>query len=91
MTPYASQNNEVVMAGFTRIQRKILKLLSDGLPHRPAELQQCLYDTETSLAGVRVHLTLLRKKLRPNGEDIICEYINRSYRYRHVRLLQQEE
>ena len=73
--------------GFTPVQSAILKVLSDGMAHRKQELHGCLMDELGSLTTVRVHLCHIRKKLRPIGEDIICELKNRNIWYRHVRLL----
>lgn len=75
------------MVEFTPTQAKMLKVLSDGLPHPVSELQECLYDDRGIAHNVNAHLTAIRKLLRPRGEDIICQHINHSHRYRHVRLL----
>jgi len=72
---------------FTKTQRAILDVLSDGGPHPREELRQCLDDELASLAAMRVHLSELRKLLRPQGQDIICELRHRKTHYRHVRLL----
>lgn len=72
---------------FTPTQKKMLLVLADGLPHPISELQECLYDEKGCSHNVNAHLTAIRKILRLKGEDIICQHINRSHRYRHVRLL----
>ena len=66
---------------------KILAKLSDGMPHSLKELHSCC--GPSSASTVYYHLSILRTRLRPNGEDIICEYVmpSRGYAYRHVRLL----
>lgn len=73
--------------GFTATQRKMLAVLADGLPHSRHELKACLYDDQGHYSNVRVHLSSIRQKIRPRGQDIICEYYKRTLYYRHVRLL----
>lgn len=72
---------------FTPVQRRILEILSDGLPHTRFELHKCLNDELSPVRNIRPHLTAIRKKIRPHGEDILCEYIPHGTYYRHVRLL----
>jgi hypothetical protein len=73
--------------GFTPIQQCLLAVLSDGGPHEPVELLDCLGDPESGVKNLWPHLTYLRRKLRPSGEDIVCEIYRRKMHYRHVRLL----
>lgn len=74
-------------ANFTPTQQRILMVLADGLRHTKEELFPCLYDELGSIENVKDHISRMRKKLQPRGEDILCEvYYNRLY-YRHVRLL----
>ena len=75
------------MSQYTVTEQKILDVLSDGQPHSQEELHACLWDDQGSLANIRPHITHIRQKLRPLGQDIICEYIDRRRLYRHVRLL----
>ena len=83
-----SEQSAQVAPVFTPTQQRLLKLLSDGMPHTRKELVKCLDDELTSLDTVNVHISYLRRKLRPIGQDIICE-MGSSYKlgYRHVRLL----
>lgn len=74
-------------ANYTPTQKRILAVLADGLPHSSEELLKCIGDDLSPSGNLRVHLSLLRKKLRPLGEDILCEYSYRTYSYRHVKLL----
>ena len=71
---------------FTPTQQKIVDLLSDGLPHTRKEVHACLWDELSPLSNIKAHITAIRKKIRPLGQDIICEY-NGKIHYRHVRLL----
>lgn len=71
---------------YTPVQRRILKVLADGEPHDRAELHACLVDDLGPLSNIRVHLTRLRKKLRPQGQDIRCEMLGGQVYYRQVRL-----
>ena len=72
--------------GFSPTQRKILAILSDGLPHKLDELTACM-DSLTNPRTLHSHLATIRIHLRPQGEDIICQFIQRQRQYRHVRLL----
>ena len=73
--------------GFTPTQQRLLAVFGDGLPHTRKELHACLGDELTSPATLRCHIHLLRKKLRPKGQDILIEFVKHSLHYRHVRLL----
>ena len=75
------------MKGFTPTQTKILQILSDGLPHKFEELQQVLPDNLGGRKALNNHLQGIRYKIRPRGEDIICQFLLRQRQYRHVRLL----
>lgn len=72
------------MPHFTPTEQRMLKILSDGFPHHKSELQACLYDEEST---IRQHIYNIRAKLRPRGEDIVCELRLHGIHYRHVRLL----
>ena len=74
------------MSEFSPTQRKILAVLSDGMPHKMVELTACM-DELTNPRTLHYHLSLIREKLRPRGEDVICQFIYRQRQYRHVRLL----
>jgi len=73
---------------FTPVQRRMLAVLSDGMPHRKHELYPCLNDDLADMKAITVHISAMRKILRPKGEDIVCEYNRYIYWYRHIRLLQ---
>jgi len=74
--------------GFTPIQTRMLKVLSDGELHTREELHECLDDELGPLRNVAAHLTALRKRIRPTGCDILCQYLNRKFFYRLVILHQ---
>ena len=76
--------------GFTPTQTAMLKVLSDGLPHSKAELHACLPDELGAADNVFRHISAIRKTLRPRGQDVLCEYRERSRFYRWVRLLGHE-
>jgi len=78
---------ETLTVGFTPTQQRMLNLLSDGLPHSREAMLECLQDEQVCSTAHTPHLLAIRKKLRPKGEDVICEYIKRRPYYRHVRLL----
>lgn len=76
------------MPRFTPTEQKILAVLSDGKRHLKDELRVLLSDGELSDDTVmQMHVSNLRKKLNPIGQDIICEYNSRRIFYRHVRLI----
>lgn len=75
------------MNGYSPTQVKILQLLSDGKPHTREEIHALLIDELCQIEMVSVHISRIRKHLRPKGEEIICELANRRIHYRHVRLL----
>jgi DNA-binding CsgD family transcriptional regulator len=76
-----------VSVHFTPIERCILAVLSDGTAHRPRELLACLDDSQATVENMRVHLSRIRAKLRPAGQDILCVIADRTVHYRHVQLL----
>ena len=79
----------VSVEGFTRLEARMLAVLADGLTHTREELHACLYDTEGPLSNIKAHLTSIRKKLRPSGEDIICQILQGTPYYRRVLLVAQ--
>lgn len=78
-------------AEFTPTQLRMLEVLGDGLPHTKDELESCFEDVEFGDNLLSVHLTLLRKKLRAKGQEVVCEYKQRRLCYRHVRLIRPEQ
>jgi len=76
----------------SRIQKAMLKMLSDGLPHRKDELSTCLWDElSVSQFAVNKHLCAIRKHLRPKKRDILCVYLNPNrFCYQLVKLLTKD-
>jgi DNA-binding response OmpR family regulator len=76
---------------FTPTQERILTILADGMAHPRRELWDQMTDENDKEAAQNLsrHLSILRKRLRIKGEDIVCELNGSGYRicYRHVRLL----
>ena len=72
---------------FTETEKRMLQVLADGMAHTREELHACLPDELSALSAIKRHLTEIRKKLRPQGQDIICQLKDRRPLYRHVRLL----
>jgi hypothetical protein len=72
---------------FTPTQRRILAVLSDGLPHPVDELVKCLNDETATKQHVAPHLTAMRKLLGTRGETIANRYDRGTICYMHVRLL----
>lgn len=74
-------------AVFTVTEKKLLEILSDGMPHSKYQLLEVLDDGLAAVGALRVHITNIRKKL-PAGQIIVCEYARQQTFYRHARLLQ---
>ncbi len=73
---------------FTPTQLRILRRLSDGLPHSKEEMIKTI-DELATLGMFSQQLWILRKKLLPLGQDIVCRTHGggRQHAYQHVRLL----
>ena len=65
------------MIQLTPTQEKMLGVLSDGMRHTRQELHACLSDELAPLSNIQMHISNIRKVLRPIGQDIICEYYRR--------------
>ena len=76
---------------FTATERRILRVLADGLPHTKDELFACLEDELQDKNNVSVHVSRMRLKMRPSGHDIVNVFRMGSYKYQHVRLLDTDE
>jgi hypothetical protein len=63
--------------GLTPTQGRILSLLSDGRPHGRREVHSLLGDELQPLSHVQRHISVLRKRLEPRGETIVCELRHR--------------
>jgi len=72
---------------FTPTQQRMLRVLSDGLPHTRDELGACLDDELAKPKAIHNHLIVLRKLLKCHGETVLCEWDRKRPRYRHVRLI----
>lgn len=71
--------------GYSKTQLAMLEVLADGMAHTREELHAVC--GPSSLNVVKTHVARLRKHLRLQGQDIICELAKRRVCYRHVRLL----
>ncbi len=70
----------------TPTHKKMLALLSDGLPHSKLELHCCLWDDQSEINTIAYHISTLRQKL-PHGQAIVCEFYKRAMHYRLVELV----
>ena len=71
----------------TPTQQRMLTLLSDERPHNRFALKKCLRDAEMgSLQGIKMHLSMLRKKIEPHHYGIQCEMLAGESYYRLVHL-----
>lgn len=75
------------MEEFTNTQMAILRILADGMRHSRDDLVEVLPGENSDYRTLSVHLSKMRKMLRPIGQDIICELSDRKIHYRHIRLL----
>ena len=76
------------MITFTKTEKAILDVLSDGKPHKAEELVACLDDEMADMGAVHTHLDRIRKKL-PEGQIILCQFLRRARQFRLVRRLKQ--
>lgn len=72
---------------FTPTEKRILTVLSDGLPHTRQELHRCLSDELAELSAIQPHISRIRRRLQNKGQDIVCVLCNRQIQYQHVRIL----
>lgn len=75
----------------TPTERRMLTMLSDGMPHDREELQKCLWDDRGDKVNIKPHLSRIRRVLRLDGEDVICEFFGRTLNYRHIILVNPEK
>jgi hypothetical protein len=64
----------------------MLAVLADGRCHSSEELHGCLSDDRQPVYHIHVHISGMRKLLRPRGEELICQRLDGSTYYRLVRL-----
>lgn len=76
--------------GYTPTQQRMLSILADGFPHTREELHGCLWDELGALSNIQMHISNLRKKLKPEGETVVCVIKHRRIHYQHVRLLKSK-
>jgi DNA-binding SARP family transcriptional activator len=71
----------------TVTEQKIYDVLSDWYPHSVDELTTCLWDDMNDGPGsaLRFHMSNLRKKIGPLGQDVVHRGVNGKSTYRLVR------
>lgn len=67
---------------YTPTQHRLMAVLSDGRPHRPAELLASLGDGLATLQNLRDHISRLRKRVAAAGLEVVCVIHNRTVHYR---------
>ena len=72
---------------YTPTESRLVAMLSDGKVHSRRELLTCIDDDQAEFANLRVHLSRVRKKVQPLGQDIMYVSGNCTSGYRHVCLL----
>lgn len=70
---------------FSPTQARLFAVLADGLPHSPEELCAVI-DSEATMANLKPHLSVMRRSLRPDGDDVLPVYYNRKLHYQYVGL-----
>lgn len=55
----------------TPTQRRIVEVLLDGEGHTRRDLEKCIDDELAGPGNLKVHLSRIRKKLRPQGYDVV--------------------
>lgn len=66
---------------FTPVQRAIMDVLSDGKPHTKEELKSCLWDDMGVSKTVIIHISNIRKIIRPLGYIITIQVYRRTCSY----------
>ncbi len=77
----------VLTEEFTPTQSRLLDHLQNGAAHLARDLVKCLWDDMGAPANVKVHVCVLRRKLRPHGWDILVERYPSGACYRLVRYI----
>jgi hypothetical protein len=75
------------MTTWTPTQQRIYDLLSDGRMHQRKELEACLNDDMAGQSTLRFHICVMRRKLRPIGENIASTILDQRTYYQHVRFI----
>lgn len=87
-TSISISSEDHTVPSFTPTEQRILRVLSDGMPHHRNELIAVLWDEMTTDVTVRQHIFRIRKKLSPIGQDIVCVMTgNNGFQYRQMRML----
>jgi hypothetical protein len=72
---------------FTPTERRILDVLADGEPHTYADLLPVLDDDMAAPSAMRQHISRLRDKLNPQGEEIVSQCFGIYNAYRRFKML----
>jgi len=67
----------------TKMQAKLVRVLSDGRPHESTELLKCIDELADNSHLIK-HMFEIRKKLRTIGHELLSTRINRKLHYQHV-------
>ena len=82
------------MPKFTKTEEKILTILADGKRHVTRDVRAEVMngdEYENMAVAFQMHMSRIRKKLNPIGQDIICQYHGGKMHYIHVRLIGTSE
>lgn len=76
--------------GLTATERRLWDVLRDGMPHSRGELRACINDEFAVESCLRMHLSNVRRKIRPRRDIMPCyPGPGRALHYRLVRLINQ--
>ncbi len=74
--------------GLTPTEHRILKLLSDGMPHHRKEVKDtCLDDELATYPNLNKHICKMRPKIASRNLEIVCVFRYRQLCYRLVQPL----
>ena len=71
---------------FTTIQKRIMRVLSDCQPHPRKELHGCLSDPAVEETVVRMHVSMIRNRIRKHDWDIVCQQREYKSHYRLAKM-----
>jgi len=75
------------MKPLTRSQQIIYDILSDGRAHPRQDMIEAMPDELFCGHTLTVHMSNLRSKLRPIGQDVVCTRVGNASSYSLVRTL----
>jgi hypothetical protein len=75
----------LTMDKFTPMERRIVELLRDGLPHSVTQCIASMGDVTATYQNLQPHISVINKKIRPHGYEIAFVKANGRMCYRIIR------